>query len=187
MARRWIVLLALVWSLFGATTTVGAATYTYDGPAIARIEAPSFEAVSVVAAPLFRAREGSASPSSADRGPSTTPHLRSVATEAAGGAARGGESAAAATGRQMHTEFDQQLRNLSEVDPRFQPGLKSGPNRPDGFFDGQPIELKPDTPSGIRAGQSQLTRYMNAFDSDTGYLVLYGKDGSFRMGQVMVR
>ncbi|MCE9621221.1 MAG: hypothetical protein K8R99_02630 [Actinomycetia bacterium] len=87
----------------------------------------------------------------------------------------------------MHTEFDQQLRNLSEVDPRFQPGLKSGPNRPDGFFDGQPIELKPDTPSGIRAGQSQLTRYMNAFDSDTGYLVLYGKDGSFRMGQVMVR
>lgn len=47
-------------------------------------------------------------------------------------------------------KFDDELRKLSEEDPRWQPGLRSGKDRPDGFYDGDPIELKPDTPSGSR-------------------------------------
>ena len=79
--RLLVSTLALVLSQAG-TTTVGAATYTYDGPAIARIEAHSFEAVSFVAAPLFWARAGSASPYVDGRRTSTTPLALVVATEA---------------------------------------------------------------------------------------------------------
>jgi hypothetical protein len=80
--RLLVSTLALVLSQAG-TTTVGAATYTSDGPAIARIEAPSFEAVSFVAAPLFWARAGSASPSVDGRRTSTTPLALVVATNTA--------------------------------------------------------------------------------------------------------
>jgi hypothetical protein len=68
-------LLSLADSAAGSaagTTTASAATFTYDGPAIARIEAHSFEAVSVLAVPPSWAREGSASPSVEGRGTSTT-------------------------------------------------------------------------------------------------------------------
>jgi hypothetical protein len=89
----------------------------------------------------------------------------------------GGESRAAATGRAMHDNFDNGLREASQIDSRIQPGLKSGPHRPDGFFEGQPIELKPATPSGLAAGRAQLKRYVNEFGAQRGYLFTYDKDG----------
>lgn len=92
-----------------------------------------------------------------------------------------GESPAAKKGRERHCEFDDQLGNLNKLDPRFDEGPKSGPNRPDGFFDGDPVELKPDTPSGLRAGLRQIGRYIRAFGTDKGYLVLYDPNGAYRV------
>ncbi|MDR6623609.1 RHS repeat-associated protein [Sinomonas atrocyanea] len=106
-----------------------------------------------------------------------------AATQALGRAATasearfGGESRAAATGRAIHNRFDDQLRELSRSDPRWQPGLRSGPHRPDGFFDGDPIELKPNSPSGLSAGRNQLRRYIGAFGAERGYLYTYDENG----------
>lgn len=99
----------------------------------------------------------------------------------------GGESKAAATGRQIHKLFDEGLEQLSQLDDRWQPGLKSGPHRPDGFFDGKPIELKPHTPSGISAGRSQLNRYMTAFKQEEGHLYTYDTSGNISLYQSVVR
>jgi hypothetical protein len=52
---------------------------------------------------------------------------------------------------------------------------------PDGFLDGNPIELKPNTTSGIAAGQSQLQGYMKAIGSDYGFLYLYNTDGTYNV------
>jgi len=76
---------------------------------------------------------------------------------------------------------------MGEIDARFEPGLTSGPHRPDGFYDGDPIELKPDSPSGRRSGERQLRRYMEKFDRDKGYLLYYDKQGAIRVGKVMYR
>ena len=80
-----------------------------------------------------------------------------------------------------------QLTRMGEIDARFEPGLTSGPHRPDGFYDGDPIELKPDSPSGRRSGERQLRRYMEKFDRDKGYLLYYDKQGAIRVGKVMYR
>jgi len=60
---------------------------------------------------------------------------------------------------------------------------------PDGFTDnGFPVELKPDTRSGIRAGTRQLRRYMNQMGVDYGELWTYkvGSSGdvTFRLTAV---
>jgi hypothetical protein len=86
----------------------------------------------------------------------------------------GGESSAAARGRALHAQFNQDLDAAG--DP-FSPGLSSGPNRPDGFFDGDPKELKPNNPAGVARGLRQLNRYMDAFGSDVGYLYTYDEEG----------
>ena len=100
---------------------------------------------------------------------------------------KGGESPAAATGRQIHKLFDEGLDQLSQVDDRWRPGLTTGPHRPDGFFDGKPIELKPHTPSGISAGRTQLKRYMDAFDQDAGLLYTYDTGGNISLFQSVSR
>jgi len=97
----------------------------------------------------------------------------------------GGESDAAAFGRSIHSQFDDQLRELSQSDSRFQPGLRSGTYRPDGFYDGDPIELKPNTPSGLRAGRGQLRRYVGAFGTDQGYLYTYDANGTISLTETV--
>lgn len=42
MARRWVTLLALLWSLLGVTTTVNAAALTYDAEPIERVDVHDF-------------------------------------------------------------------------------------------------------------------------------------------------
>ena len=79
---------------------------------------------------------------------------------------RGGESAAAAFGRQMHRMFKDRVSQ--------KPGWRSEPQDlvdpvtgrkvvPDAISpSGRPVELKPDTPSGRRAGARQLEVYERA-------------------------
>lgn len=71
------------------------------------------------------------------------------------------------------------------LDPKWRPGLRSGPNRPDGFYGSVPVELKPNTPSGLSKGRTQLRRYMNAFDSEVGYLYVYDDYGNFTLKETL--
>ena len=95
MFRRRLVLLlfALVGVVgFGstskatATTTSGAATYTYDLRTSTRVDNCAIGFASAATTPLGDAREGSASRSSGATRASTTPVVASVATEAESGA-----------------------------------------------------------------------------------------------------
>jgi RHS repeat-associated protein len=97
----------------------------------------------------------------------------------------GGETEKTAYGRAIHSEFDQRLQELSNENPRWQASLKSGPNRPDGFYDGDPLELKPGTPSGIKSGITQLNRYIRAFGASQGYLYTYDIDGNISLYRVL--
>ncbi|WP_460708005.1 polymorphic toxin-type HINT domain-containing protein [Myceligenerans halotolerans] len=89
-----------------------------------------------------------------------------------------GNSAAASAGTKIHNgpEWAEHLDSLS-----YKPGAKiSEGNVPDGFTDGGfPVELKPQTKSGIKAGTRQLRRYMREMGVDYGELWTYkqGKDG----------
>jgi hypothetical protein len=87
MARRWIVLLALLVSLFGGTTTSSAAAFAYDFSTNARADIPEFEpefeAAGVSRAPVSGSRERSAAPSVEARGASATPDPSVVATNRA--------------------------------------------------------------------------------------------------------
>ena len=79
---------------------------------------------------------------------------------------KGGESAKAARGRAAHEEF--------KVKVKSKPGWKSEPRGlvdpktgkaviPDALTPhGNPVELKPDTPSGRKAGKSQIKKYERA-------------------------
>jgi hypothetical protein len=90
-----------------------------------------------------------------------------------------GHSPAAARGQAVHNgpEWGEHLDSLG-----YQ---RSGPIdgselRPDGFTaGGAPVELKPATRSGIRAGTRQLRKYMREMDTDYGELWTYsdGPDG----------
>ncbi len=91
MFRRFLVLLWL--ALVGvvglgstgtatATTTPGAASYTYDGPALAHVEVHGFGVAGFSQTQLSGSREESASLSGEARGTFTTPLARSNATEA---------------------------------------------------------------------------------------------------------
>lgn len=90
MLRRLLALLAVTIGMIvtvaaTSTTTVGAASFAYDGPTIARVDAHS---AAVVGAPLplvTLSAEWTASTSVESQGPSTTLALRSVATEAESG------------------------------------------------------------------------------------------------------
>lgn len=78
MARRWIVLVALLGSLFGGTTTSSAAVFTYDLSTNARADIPEFEsefeAAGASRALLSGSRQGSAARSvEADRATRTPP------------------------------------------------------------------------------------------------------------------
>lgn len=81
--RRWVHLwfVALLAVFVGVgTTNVSAATFNYDVPAIALVGAHDTGSAEIGSAPLFLALEGSASPSAADRGTSTTSSRSFVAT-----------------------------------------------------------------------------------------------------------
>jgi hypothetical protein len=88
MLRRLLALLAvtigkIVTVAATSTTTVGAASFAYDGPTIARVDVHSS---AVVGAPLplvTPSAEWTASTSVESQGPSTTPSARSVATNTA--------------------------------------------------------------------------------------------------------
>ncbi len=81
-------------------------------------------------------------------------------------AVRGGETAATRAGRQAHREFAEKVNQ--------KPGWRSEPHDlvdpatgrkvvPDAVSpSGRPVELKPDTPSGRRAGAQQLKKYERA-------------------------
>jgi RHS repeat-associated protein len=100
-------------------------------------------------------------------------------------AARGGESVAAANGRNMHELFNRLLKQLNKEDSSFEPAATTGANRPDGFFNGNPIELKPNTPTGISAGLRQLRRYVTAFGKSEGYLYVYDAKGNITLLSVV--
>ncbi|MDM7885920.1 beta-1,3-glucanase family protein [Curtobacterium sp. RHCKG23] len=109
----------------------------------------------------------------------------SIASNIAKVPAVGGESAAASIGRAMHSRFDRWIEEQAALDPKWRPGLRSGPNRPDGFYGSVPVELKPNTPSGLSKGRTQLRRYMNAFDSEVGYLYVYDDYGNFTLKETL--
>lgn len=65
----------------GSTTTVGAATYTYDAPALAHVDAHAFGAAQASLAVLSEVWDWFGSPAASLRGASTTPSARAVATK----------------------------------------------------------------------------------------------------------
>ncbi|MBL0887597.1 hypothetical protein HGK34_15130 [Myceligenerans sp. I2] len=83
-----------------------------------------------------------------------------------------GNSAAASAGTKIHNgpEWAEHLVSMG-----YKPGSKiSDGNIPDGFPDrGFPVELKPQTKSGIKAGTRQLRRYMREMGVDYGELWTY--------------
>jgi hypothetical protein len=109
MLRRLLALLAITIGMIVtvaamSTTTVGAASFAYDGPTSARVDVHS---ATVVGAPLplvTVSAEWTASTSVESQGPSTTPLARSAATNSLATGSdeavfwseiRGGDSAAA--------------------------------------------------------------------------------------------
>ncbi|MDC0740009.1 hypothetical protein [Polyangium mundeleinium] len=79
---------------------------------------------------------------------------------------RGGENPAAARGRQVHKEFTEKVeaKKGEGWDPR--PSIKKDGKelRPDALTpNGNPIELKPNTPTGKEAGKRQMKKYEEAF------------------------
>jgi hypothetical protein len=85
MNRVLRLLLALAAVLVGVgTTTIGAATHSYDVPTIARVDAHGVEAAETRQVRPGGLRDGSFSPSVETRQTSTTPHTRRNATDRAG-------------------------------------------------------------------------------------------------------
>lgn len=90
--------------------------------------------------------------------------------------ARGGESPAAARGRQVHEEFKQKAHEKG-WQTSYQKKLidpKTGREvRPDAVTPkGNPIELKPNTPSGRAAGKHQIKKY-EAATGKKGRVIYY--------------
>lgn len=85
---------------------------------------------------------------------------------------RKGNSKAAALGTAVHNskEWKDKLKSMG-----YSEGSEVSPgNIPDGFtHNGYPVELKPATKSGIRAGTRQLRRYMNEMRTDHAELWTY--------------
>jgi hypothetical protein len=83
----WVLVVALTGLIACAitgTTGVVAATFTYDGPAIARVGVHAIDGSEASPAQLSDVREGSASPSAAAQGAASTHSPAFVATEAEG-------------------------------------------------------------------------------------------------------
>lgn len=102
---------------------------------------------------------------------------------------RGGETSATRTGREAHKSFEKQFgeRNSRRAEPRssslsdkkeFRPDIVTKKNRP--------VELKPDTPSGRRKMNQQLTRYENTLDR-RGIRSFYDTQGRFRFERTPYR
>ena len=100
--------------------------------------------------------------------PSTSPAGKPSGSDAVKPVAkpRGGDTPAAARGRQVHEEFKQKVKAKKEKDPRWdeKPSIiEEGTNkeyRPDALTrNGHPLELKPNTPSGRAAGERQIKKY----------------------------
>jgi hypothetical protein len=78
---------------------------------------------------------------------------------------RGGDSPAAARGRQVHEEFKEKVKAKKEKNPGWDEKPKiydeTGKElRPDALTpSGHPLELKPNTPSGRAAGARQIKKY----------------------------
>jgi RHS repeat-associated protein len=101
-----------------------------------------------------------------------------------------GNSTGAAKGTEVHNgpEWEYQLDSLGYT------GSKpiDSKNIPDGFTaNGYPVELKPDTPSGIKAGTRRLRRYMSAMppgmdDYSELWVYSFGANGevNFRLAAV---
>ncbi|MFE4175360.1 RHS repeat-associated core domain-containing protein [Streptomyces sp. NPDC056909] len=85
---------------------------------------------------------------------------------------RPGNNAAASRGTKIHSEpeWKEHLESLG-----YSRGRQISPgNIPDGFTaDGFPVELKPNTKSGIKRGTRQLRRYMNEMGVEYGELWTY--------------
>ena len=165
MRRAWVVVLAaLLGLLVASTTTANAATSTYDAASATRVGVHRVEVADAWAVHLGEVREQSASLAAWSRSASTTPSRSLIATNTArpaGPGPRGGDSPAAARGRQAH------------ADANFGPGfqneftLPSG-RRVDGInFDTRTVvELKPNNPRAIRTGEWQVTDYVDELNSE---------------------
>lgn len=90
MSRLWAVLVGLLATLTMAgvapTTTARAASFVYDAPALARVDAHASGLAEAGQRAPIGAQEGSVSPSVEARGTATTSPTRSIATEAESGA-----------------------------------------------------------------------------------------------------
>ncbi|MDC3979960.1 hypothetical protein [Polyangium jinanense] len=81
---------------------------------------------------------------------------------------RGGETPAAARGRQVHEEFKKKVEAKQKEGKDWRPNprikLEDGTElRPDALTPkGNPIELKPNTPTGKAAGKRQIKKYEDA-------------------------
>lgn len=135
MFRRFLVLLWL--ALVGvvghgstgtatATTTPGAARYTYDGPAVARVDVHGFGVAGSSQTQLIGAPEVSASPSVEARRPPTTSsdsvatNTASTADDLAGAASRAasnvGPGSGSVHGTRVHTAFADEVAALGRSD-----------------------------------------------------------------------
>ena len=98
-------------------------------------------------------------------------HLGAAAADALNDAihspveSRGGENADTAAGREAHKQFADKVKQ--------KPGWQSEPSltdpatgktvKPDALTpSGHPVELKPNSPSGVKAGKSQMKKYERA-------------------------
>lgn len=97
------------------------------------------------------------------------------AKDAARATVRGGESAAAAAGRQAHKDLAERLSHKPgwQSEPRLQ-GADGKFYRPDAVTpNGRILELKPNTPSGRAAGERQIRNYEEQLGMP-GRVIYYG-------------
>jgi len=89
---------------------------------------------------------------------------------------RGGENEKAALGRQKHEEFKKKVERKKGWDPRptLEHPITKQKLHPDALTrNGNPIELKPNTPSGRAAGKRQMRKYEAASDGKKGRVIYY--------------
>ena len=92
-------------------------------------------------------------------------HNNSMAEPPKSGTKRGGESEAAAKGREVHKDFGERVQAKPgwESNPRLTDPKTGRTVIPDAVTpSGRPVELKPDTPSGHAAGAAQMEKYERA-------------------------
>ncbi|HVK64291.1 MAG TPA: hypothetical protein VM694_07450, partial [Polyangium sp.] len=89
---------------------------------------------------------------------------------------RGGETPAAARGRQVHKEFTEKVEAKQGEGWRANPTIRTPDGkvlRPDAITPNKnPIELKPNTPTGKAAGKRQIKKY-EAVTGKRGRVIYY--------------